>query len=432
VWVKAVTYLRQAGAKSLERSASREALALFEQALVALERLPESRETIEQAIDIRLDLRRTLVPLAERARILDHMQKAESLAQAIGDQRRLSWVAYGLAHYHYLSHDQEQTVEVGQRALAFGGGVDVAHVVAVNHLLGHSLHMTGDYRQATAALRRNIAVLVGDRARERFGLPIFPTFPGVTSRERMARCLGELGEFPEAIALGEEGLRLAEEIDHPPSLTGACLGLGTLLMRRDDLGRALPILERGLTVGRRGSIYLYVFTVATAVGRAYAMMGRVAEGLALMAETVNEAESKDAALGHGLRLMWLAEGHLAAGEPDRAWDWAQRALEFSRRFKERGQEAWTLHLLGELSGRREALDVEGTEHYFRAAMAIAEPRGMRPALAHCHLGLGELYARAARAAEAADHLRTAAAAFREMDIASLRQRAEKQLGAPPG
>jgi tetratricopeptide (TPR) repeat protein len=162
------------------------------------------------------------------------------------------------------------------------------------------------------------------------------------------------------------------------------------------------------------------------------MMGRVAEGLALMAETVNEAESKDAALGHGLRLMWLAEGHLAAGEPDRAWDWAQRALEFSRRFKERGQEAWTLHLLGELSGRREALDVEGTEHYFRAAMAIAEPRGMRPALAHCHLGLGELYARAARAAEAADHLRTAAAAFREMDIASLRQRAEKQLGAPPG
>ena len=72
---------------------------------------------MEQAIDIRLDLRRALVPLADRGRILDHMQKAESLARALGDERRLSWIAYGLAHYHYLSHDQERAVEAGQRAL---------------------------------------------------------------------------------------------------------------------------------------------------------------------------------------------------------------------------------------------------------------------------------------------------------------------------
>ena len=57
----------------------------------------------------------------------------------------------------------------------------------MNLLLGHSFHMSGDYRQATVVLRRNIE-LIGERVRERFGLPIFPTFPGVTSRERLARC----------------------------------------------------------------------------------------------------------------------------------------------------------------------------------------------------------------------------------------------------
>jgi hypothetical protein len=56
VWDKAVLYCRQAGVKAFVRSASREAGAYFEQALVALQHLPDRRDTQEQAIDLRLDL----------------------------------------------------------------------------------------------------------------------------------------------------------------------------------------------------------------------------------------------------------------------------------------------------------------------------------------------------------------------------------------
>jgi class 3 adenylate cyclase/tetratricopeptide (TPR) repeat protein len=430
LWEKAVTYLRRAGAKALERSASRGAIAFFEQALEALEHVPEKRETIEQAIDVRLDLRRALVPLADRARILAHMQEAEALAGSLGDQRRLSWIAYGIAHCHYLAHEQERAVEAGQRALALSGGVDLAHEVAVNLLLGYSFHMTGDYRQAVQVLRRNIDMLAGDRVRERFGLPIFPTFPAVTSRERLARCLGELGEFAEGIRVGEEGMRIAEELDHAPSLTAMCLGLGTLHMRREDLDRASVVLERGLAIGRRGSIYLYVFTVAAAMGRVYVLTGRVAEGLALMSENVKEAESKNAALGHPLRLAWLAEGHLVAGEYERAWAVAQNALDLSRRYKEKGQEAWTLHLLGEIAGRRDPTQVEGAARFYQHAMTMADPLGMRPALARCRLGLGELHARAGHHDAAREHFAVALALFREMGLASMQERVEQQLGEP--
>ena len=432
VWDKAVSYLRQAGTKALERSASREAMAFFEQALSALGHLPEDRGTMEQGIDIRLDLRQALVPLADRGRIFDHMQKAEGLARTLEDERRLSWIAYALAHYHYLSHDQERAQEVGRRALELSSGVDLAHEVAVNVLLGYSLHITGNYRQATVVLRRNIDVLSGDRVRERFGLPIFPAFPSVTSRERMVRCLGELGEFTEGVRLGEEGMRIAEEIDHATSFTAMCLGFGTLLMRREDLDRALPVLERGMEVGRRGSIYVYVFSLAAAVGRAQVLTGRVKEGLALMTEVVNEAASKDAALGQATRLAWLAEGLLVAGEHESAWDRAQQALEISRRFREKGQEAWTLHLLGEVAGQRHPDDHETAERFYRDAMAAAEPLGMRPAVAHCHLGLGELHTRAGRREEAQEHLRTASGLFRDMGIASLHARAERHLGSPSG
>ena len=64
VWDKALAYCRQAGEKAMARSAYREAVGYFEQALSALPHLPEQRDTREQAIDLRLALRSALCRLA--------------------------------------------------------------------------------------------------------------------------------------------------------------------------------------------------------------------------------------------------------------------------------------------------------------------------------------------------------------------------------
>src|SRR5262249_49066510 len=90
VWDKAVAYCRQAGVKAVVRSANREAVACFEQALGALGHLPERRDTTEQAIDIRFDLRNTLLLLAENTRIFVYLREAEALAQALDDPHRLA------------------------------------------------------------------------------------------------------------------------------------------------------------------------------------------------------------------------------------------------------------------------------------------------------------------------------------------------------
>src|SRR5262249_16008597 len=62
VWNKALAYCRQAGEKALTQSAYREAVGSFEQALSILPRLPETHDTREQAIDLRLALRTALFP----------------------------------------------------------------------------------------------------------------------------------------------------------------------------------------------------------------------------------------------------------------------------------------------------------------------------------------------------------------------------------
>ena len=223
--------------------------------------------------------------------------------------------------------------------------------------------------------------------------------------------------------LGEEGMRIAEEIEHATSFTAMCLGFGIFHMRREDLERALPVLERGMEVGRRGSIYVYVFSLAAAVGRVQALTGRIKEGLALMTEVMEDSRARKMALGQAVRLAWLAEGLLVAEEYEPAWERALESLDYSRRLNERGQEAWTLHLLGDIAGRRQPGALDDVERFYRDAMAIAEPLGMRPAVAHCHLGLGRADVRTGRREVCPGTPAQRGQLFRDLGIASLQARA---------
>ena len=89
LWSKAVTYLQQAARKALAQSAFREVVAALERALDALAHLPETRDTLEQGIDLRVGLRSALYPLGEIRRVLDHLTAAETIGERLADQAGL-------------------------------------------------------------------------------------------------------------------------------------------------------------------------------------------------------------------------------------------------------------------------------------------------------------------------------------------------------
>src|SRR5262245_64330592 len=89
VWHKAHGYLREAGTKAAARSAYREAVSYFELGLVALGHLPQDQPTLEQAIELRLELRNAFGALGEHARMHDVLREAEVLASSLGDSRWL-------------------------------------------------------------------------------------------------------------------------------------------------------------------------------------------------------------------------------------------------------------------------------------------------------------------------------------------------------
>ena len=152
LWEKALKYLCHAGARAIERPANLEAVALFEQALAVVDHLPEGRETLEQAIDIRFDIRNSLQPLGDLTRILQSLHEAERLATRLDDQRRLGWIASYLAEHYRMLGKPVAAREAGERALTIARQLDdVALQVVTNLPMGLLCHNLGEYRRALSS-----------------------------------------------------------------------------------------------------------------------------------------------------------------------------------------------------------------------------------------------------------------------------------------
>ena len=162
VWDKALAYFRQAGEKAMARSAHREAMGYFEQALGALPHLPETRATREQAIDLRLALRSALTPFGEARRALACLREAETLAAALDDPHRLGRVCRFLTLDLYRMGAYDQAIAAAQRALAFAtASGDVILHALTNQSLGNAYQAQGDYRQAITCFEQTMAFLDG-------------------------------------------------------------------------------------------------------------------------------------------------------------------------------------------------------------------------------------------------------------------------------
>ena len=131
--------------------------------------------------------------------------------------------------------------------------------------------------------------------------------------------------------------------------------------------------------------------------------------------------------GDALLLPWLSEARLVQAEAGAAMALALEALEVARAHHYRGQEAWTLRLLGEIDAQGGPAKVEDSEAHYRRAIDLAESLGMRPLVAHCHLGLGKLYRQTTQREQAREHFATATTMYREMDMRFWLEQAEVEM-----
>jgi tetratricopeptide (TPR) repeat protein len=249
----------------------------------------------------------------------------------------------------------------------------------------------------------------------------------VASRADLAWCHAELGMFAEGRALGDEGLRMAEAVAHPGSLMSAYRGLGLLCLRQGDLPRALPLLERAVGLSQDADLPSYFPRMAAALGAAYTLAGRIVDAVPLLMQAMDQTTASERVADEALCRLPLGEAHLRAGRPTEAHALAEGALAHARAHQERGHQAYALHLLGEIAAWHDPPEVEAAEDYYRQALALAETLGMRPLVAHCHRGLGTLYAKMNRRQEARAELSIATELYRAMEMTFWLPQAEVQV-----
>jgi tetratricopeptide (TPR) repeat protein len=405
------------------RSANRDAAAFFEQALAAMPHLPETPATLERAIDLRFDLRSALWPLGESARILQLLRETQPLVERLGDARRLGRFNAFMSTSLWSVGRHDEAAAVGERALQIADELgDLAYQVPARLRLSYVYYGQGNHRRVIELNRRVVAALSDELRDERFGSPGIQV---VLTRVWLGWSLTELGEFREARARVDEAVAIAETAGQPYSLTAAYAGVGQVGLARGDLAPARAALERGVDICRTstGDITVYYPLLSSRSGSSLPCRGAFRRRWSSLSSRSCISPSPVGLRGHG----WLSEVYRLAGQFDRASGICSRGLERARQARQRAGEASILCALGNVAADRQLPDVETAVSSYRNAAIVAFELGMRPLVAHCHLGLGKLYRRTGESEQSLEHLTAATTMYREMDMGFWLEKAEAAM-----
>jgi class 3 adenylate cyclase/tetratricopeptide (TPR) repeat protein len=432
---KAVAYLRQAGRKAAGRSATADARGWFEQALSTLDALPGSRAVLEQAFDVRLELRQVLNVLGEGRQMSQRTGEAEALAERLDDDGRRARVWAFLTTVHSQLGEMDEALLKGTRALEIAQRLrDLRLCIPAVACLAQVHYYRADHERVVGLVSDGLAAFPADLMQEDFGMPAPAS---VLTRYWLVMSLTDLGRFSDAAGFATEVVQLAEVRHHAASMGLAYGAAGLLRLLKGDVTREHSLFDRHLAAARTGSAdtnrrsgisSMVGLAVAHSAwdlaqrGDTEAALDRIQEAEQLLEQLVG----RGAVIPTGFAFHSLGRACLLLGRLAQARKVGERALETSSSYP--GWAAHAQHLLGDIVTHPDDFDAERGEIHYRQALILAEPRGMRPLVAHCHLGLGKLYRRTDKREQAQEHLAIATTMYREMGMTYWLEKVEAEMG----
>jgi tetratricopeptide (TPR) repeat protein len=428
---RAVDYLRKAGTKAYARAALSESRDRYQHGLDLLARLPATPENIRRGIDVRLDLHGPLVGLAELSRVVQLHQEAEELARQLQDRPRLGRIASRMGNFAWLDAGYSTAIVRAQEALQIAAAIDDRNVqiaardvqITATHILGLTYLALGQYRACVEVLRQNVEGPNASLAHERIGFTIPPYIFGCGL---LAWGFSALGEFATALMYGQHGIDAAESSGYFPAQAAAHLYQAMALMSRGKVAAALPLCRRGVRLSELGAVGFWRAGAYSMLGWALARSGEANQGLPHLERGAVLQESCGIKAIRSVFWTRWAEGLLLGGNLPEAKRVGRRGLELAEAAGERGFEAEAYHVLARTAAEGDDSELDVACLYYERAVTLAVELGMRPLVAHCHLGLGKLYRRTTDRAKAAEHLTTARAMYQEMDMGVWLEKADTE------
>jgi tetratricopeptide (TPR) repeat protein len=285
----------------------------------------------------------------------------------------------------------------------------------------------GEYERVIELATDALAASPAEWVYENFG---FDAPVSVKNRSWLIMSLAECGRFREAAEHAAEAIRLAEPTEQAYTIGLALFAASLAHLVEGDWDKARSLLERAIAMSRAGNVVLYLPRAVAGSALALAQLGEANEALSRLREGEHLVEgvgAREMTWSLSLACQWLGRAYLRLGRPDEARRLGDRAFESAP--GQLGFAAHALHLLGDVATHPDRFDADTGEAHYRQALALAEPRNMRPLGAHCHLGLGKLYRRTGNREQARGHLTTATSMYREMDMRYWREQADAEMTA---
>src|SRR5499433_1487945 len=414
----AIEYWRKAGAKAYSLYANEDAVRLFERALTLLKKLPETRDNLERAVDIRFQLRNALLPLGETDRILRSLDELDPILARLGDKQRSAQYAAFRCNHHFLIGQQRRAIEFGET------GVRLARECGDRVVLGQSLfrlaqsyHALGEYRRAISLLEQGLEFNANELRHDRHNLNIIPS---VLNRTWLAIALVECGDFSAGMRHARRALEIAEGAEHQFSKLLGWLSIGYVLSHKGEIAGAVGALERGLDLSDRWSFRVWRIRLVSDLGVAYARLGRAEKGLQLAEQAVSDGDKMQLIADKPRLLIRLGQVSLIVRQIETALTLGKQAAAIAEVHEAKGDEAWARFLIGRAYlAASEPKNLDESEKQLDIALRLATACEARPLAAFCNTTLCGIYARRGDQARAKDFDAAGAATYQELGMRPL-------------
>jgi predicted ATPase/class 3 adenylate cyclase len=379
LWAEAARFAHLAMARSVARSANRDALRILDTGLDSVRHIDDETTRLVAELDLRSEALGALWPLGHFDAMFAHLERAQAITDRLDDPRRQAGVSLQQAVLHWGHGNPAQGLEAARAAQisalkADSRGAQMA-AAQVELMLCHGLGRYGELVTRAQRLEEEFASeLVAGRM-----MIGWATLPGINLLVFMADALTRLGEEEAAQRTCDRAYRELQQREHAFSRTLLDFSQASLWLRQGRFAPAVARLRETHALCRQNDLPTMTPCIVGLLAQALGHTGAADEARALVEQALSDKAYQIAGLYSEFFLHFgLGRAMAVAGEHDEALKHLSAARDYAERYQQWGHAADALLALGELALQREqhALAREHLGH----ASEKAERCGMRRVL----------------------------------------------------
>ena len=317
--VAAVTYLEQAAARAIQRSAYTEALGHIKTALALTEHCEESMQRARRQLRLHLALGTALMatrgwaaPEVEQVHL-----RAKALCEQLGDSTRLIMALWGLIAVSVVRAELHRTRSLSEHLLALTREENQVPFQCAGHMeLAGAAFGLGEL--ALAHEEFAIADRLYDPTQHREHITRTSFDQGVFLRSWWSHLLWQLGDAGRAIAMSDSSLQLARSFDHPFTYAIALSYAAILRQFLGNTSEASDLADEAVALCTEQGFAYYRTWAQIVRGWCLTQRGCIQEGAASMRDGIIALQSAGVRRALPYFNALLAEAHLRCSDTDEA------------------------------------------------------------------------------------------------------------------